>query len=417
MSDAEHVEAIFRSSVNIDKAFTYKFLEPWLGKGLLTSSGKKWHSHRKLITPTFHFKILEAFQEVFAEKSSILVQKLEKEVGNTEGFDVYPYITLCALDIICETAMGTEINAQEDSHSPYVSAIYRASELTLGRMLRPWLHSDFIYSLTRDGKKYKQCLNTLHSFTSKVINERKLSLMKKHYIEEEPDVLGKKRRKAFLDLLLEASEEGGRLTDEEIREEVDTFMFEGHDTTSASLCWTLFLLGNYPQIQERVFEEQSEIFNGSDRLPTTQDVAEMKYLERVIKESLRLYPSVPFIGRALTEEVQVGEYLLPADTHVNIQIYHVNRDPKYFPNPDEFNPDNFLPEKVQGRHPYAYVPFSAGSRNCIGQKFALLEEKTVLSAVIRRFRVRALDRPADITLVAELVLRPLNGIRLVLERR
>ncbi|GLH02316.1 Cytochrome P450 4g15, partial [Gryllus bimaculatus] len=239
-----------------------------------------------------------------------------------------------------KTAMGTEINAQEDSHSPYVSAIYAASELTLARMLRPWLHPDFIYSLTQNGKEYKKCLNILHSFTNKVINERKLSFMKKQCVEEESDVLGKKRRRAFLDLLLEASEEGGKLTDEEIRE-------EGHDTTSASLCWTLLLLGNHPDIQERVFEEQSEIFHGSDRLPTTQDIGEMKYLERVIKESLRLYPSVPFIGRTLTEDVQVGEYVLPQGCQVTLHIYHTHRNPKFFPNPDDFNPDNFLPEKME----------------------------------------------------------------------
>ncbi|KAK7864371.1 hypothetical protein R5R35_010970 [Gryllus longicercus] len=194
-------------------------------------------------------------------------------------------------------------------------------------------------------------------------------------------------------------------------------MFEGHDTTSASLCWTLFLLGNYPDVQEKVFEEQASIFQDSGRQPNTQDLAEMKYLERVIKESLRLYPSVPIIARYLTEDVTVGEHLFPKGSNAILHIYHAHRNPKYFPNPEAFNPDNFLPERVQGRHPYAYVPFSAGSRNCIGQKFALLEEKTVLSAVLRRFRVRALDAPSDVRLYGELVLRPQGGIRLVIEPR
>lgn len=104
-----------------------------------------------------------------------------------------------------------------------------------------------------------------------------------------------------------------------------------------------------------------------ERKITMQDLGEMKLLERVIKEALRLYPSVPFIQRLLDEDVKVGEYLVPKDTTVNIQIYHLHRRPDIYPNPDVFDPDRFLPENSQKRHPYAYLPFSAASRNCIGE--------------------------------------------------
>lgn len=141
--------------------------------------------------------------------------------------------------------------------------------------------------------------------------------------------------------------------------------FQGHDTTSASICWTLFLLGSSPEIQERVYEEINSIFEGDQtRSATMKDLNEMKYLECAIKDSLRLYPSVPFLGRHLFEDVQIGEYLIPAGTTALISTYVLHRDPKVFPKPEHFNPDNFLPENIAGRNPYAYIPFSAGPRNC-----------------------------------------------------
>ncbi|XP_069699694.1 cytochrome P450 4C1-like isoform X2 [Periplaneta americana] len=417
----EFVETVLGSSKHLDKASSYKFLEPWLGTGLLTSTGSKWHSHRKLITPTFHFKILDNFVEVFSEKSEILVNKLKKEIGS-QGFDVYPYITRCALDIICETAMGTPVHAQEDSESDYVTAVYDMSELSIHRMFRPWLYPDWIFNLSPAGRRHNQCLRTLHEFTKRVIQERKQLHEKSQKkpetsAESEDDTLGKKKRKAFLDLLLEASHDGVSLTDEELREEVDTFMFEGHDTTSAAICWTILLLGLHPEIQNRAYEELEEIFQGSDRAPTMKDLTELKYLERVIKESLRLYPSVPMIGRELKEDVQIGSYTIPRGVTATTHIYSIHRNPDHFPNPEVFDPDNFLPERVANRHPYAYIPFSAGPRNCIGQKFALLEEKTMLAYILRNYEVRSLDKMEDVNLMVELILRPEKEIRIIIESR
>ncbi|XP_046655352.1 cytochrome P450 4c3-like [Daphnia pulicaria] len=419
LGGAESVEVVLSSNKIIDKGPEYDFIHPWLATGLLTSTGQKWHQRRKLLTPTFHFKILEDFVQVFNEQSVVLVQRLNEKVG--QDFDVFPYITLCTLDVICETAMGRNVDAQSNKDSEYVKAVYNMGHIIQARQTRPWLQPDWLFRLFPLGSEQKRCLSILHGFTDEVIrerkNEHKLRKAQQQKKTEttpngEDDFISKKPRLAFLDLLIEASQDGKVLSDLDIREEVDTFMFEGHDTTAAAINWSLLLIGNHPEVQEQINEELSRVFGDSDRPVTMTDLSELKYLECCIKEALRLYPSVPFFSRILMEDVAACGYVLPAGASVVAMSYVIHRDPKYFPEPESFKPERFFPENIIGRHPYAYVPFSAGPRNCIGQKFALMEEKIILASVLRRFHVKALDKPSDVPIVTELILRPLDGIRL-----
>lgn len=222
---AEYVEKLIGTAKNLEKSFGYKFIRYWLGDGLLISGGDKWHKHRKIITPTFHFSILETFFEVFSDKSKILVEQLNEHCGTGVPFDIYTYITKVALDIICEAAMGVPIRAQEKGKNDYVDAVYDVTQLIMRRVVRPWLHPSFIYKHTEDGKKFYNCLQKLHGYSTDVIQLRKMT-RKQGQTGQVHRVL-KKRRLAFLDLLLEANENENILTDQEIREEVDTFMFEG----------------------------------------------------------------------------------------------------------------------------------------------------------------------------------------------
>lgn len=420
---ARHMDQILNNAKShLEKGWTYDFVRPWLGDGLLTSSGDKWHERRKILTPAFHFSILESFCEVFNEKSKVLVEKVERFADTGETFKLYPFVTRAALDIIAEAAMGTKVHAQDDVDNKYVAAVYESAELIVRRLLKPWLHPDFIYRLSADGKRFQECLHTMHSFTESVIRSRKEArrATKSKSKESLNSSDGyRKKRHAFLDLLLDQSEKPGQaLSDMDIREEVDTFMFEGHDTTTSGITWALFLLGLHPQIQEDVFTEINTIFEGSDRPATVSDLNKMNLLDRVIKESLRLYPPVPIIGRKLSEPVQVdSQYLLPAGCEVSIELFDMHRDPKHFPDPDRFDPDRFLPENTAGRNPFAYLPFSAGSRNCIGQKFAIYEEKTVISTLLRSYRLRTVGKEEDEEQVQEMITKPRYGIAMTLEHR
>ncbi|XP_069833808.1 cytochrome P450 4V2 [Dendropsophus ebraccatus] len=419
---AETVEPILSTSKHMDKSFAYKFLHPWLGLGLLTSTGEKWRSRRKMITPSFHFAILSEFLEVMNEQSKVLVEKLNGRAGKG-SFNCFMDVTLCALDIICETAMGRKIQAQSNSDSEYIKAIYEMSDLIHRRQKMPWLWPDFIYAYLRSGRRHDKNLRILHSFTDETILERAQELKNaKDSVEQEDDdsteTKKTKKRSAFLDLLLKATdEEGNTLSYKDIREEVDTFMFEGHDTTAAALNWSLFLLGSHPEIQEKVHKELDDAFGQSDRPVTMDDMKKLRYLEAVVKEALRLYPSVPFFARTTTEDCTIRGLTVPKGVSVVVVPYALHRDPEYFPEPEEFKPERFLSENASGRNPYAYIPFSAGLRNCIGQRFALMEEKVVLSAILRNFTVKASQSRDDLCLVGELILRPQDGILIELQKR
>ncbi|CAB3360551.1 Hypothetical predicted protein [Cloeon dipterum] len=420
----EAVQAILSRNKHAEKGFIYKGLKALLGEGLITSKGSRWHAHRKLITPTFHFNILESFLDVFVRRSKELMTRLKEKEG-TECFDISPYTQRLTLDFICETAMGTPIQAQSNERLEIVSAIHKLEEIGIYRMIRPWLLSDWIFMFTKKGREQIKYKNILHSFTDKVIKERK-QLIEQQKKEEgklavvkegEESDFGRKKRAIFMDLLIESSDNGNLLTDEDIREEVNTFMFAGQNTTQLAINYCLFLLGNNLEIQEEVFQELDSIFQGSDRDPTMDDLREMHLLERCIKEALRLFPSVPVIARTLTEDQPMGKHTLPKGADVLILPYVLHRNPEQFPDPEKFNPDNFLPENIKNRHAFSYIPFSAGPRNCIGQKFAMLAEKTILSTILRRYIVKSADTRESLVVVPNTVLVPKRGIKITLNSR
>nr|QLC36648.1 cytochrome P450 4V2 [Kryptolebias hermaphroditus] len=412
---AETVEKVLSSPVHLDKSFAYKFLHPWLGTGLLTSTGQKWRQRRKILTPTFHFSILTDFLHVMNEQAEVLVEKLEKKAGQGP-FNCFSDITLCALDIICETAMGKKIYAQSDSESEYVKSVYRMSDIISHRQRKPWFWPDFIYYWFGQGKEHDRTLKILHSFTQRVIHEKSENMS-----SSDPDSdsdRDPKKRQAFLDMLLKTTDEdGNRLSHQDIQEEVDTFMFEGHDTTAAAMNWTLHLLGSHPEVQWKVHQELQEVFGTSGRPITTEDLKQLKYLDCVIKESLRLFPSVPYFARSLCADCHINGFKIPKGANAIVITYALHRDPRYFPEPEEFRPERFFPQNSVGRPPYAYIPFSAGLRNCIGQRFAQMEEKVVLANILRNFSVEACQKREELCPVGELILRPKQGIRIKLERR
>lgn len=298
--------------------------------------------------------------------------------------------------------MGIKLNAQENKSTDYVEAIKRSTEKAVKRVQRPWLHSNWLFDCTPDGISFNRDLKTLHKFTENVIEARK-----KLFAEQKEQNM-KIKRKAFLDLLLETEEKNpGVLTPMGLQEEVDTFMFEGHDTTSAAIVHALYALATNPEVQKRCWEEQHEIFGSDKREPSREDLQEMVYLEMFIKEVLRLYPSVPYISRTLTEDLKLSDgRIIPSNVNIIVIPFLVHRLKEFWTNPEELQPERFLPGIT--RHPYSYIPFSAGPRNCIGMKFAVLELKSTLSAVVRYCQVEPVT--TKLSLTPNVILKSLEPI-------
>ncbi|XP_071055360.1 cytochrome P450 4C1-like [Onthophagus taurus] len=409
----DYIEVIMKSSTNISKGMGYDPLLPWLGDGVLLSTGNKWFRRRKLLTPAFHFQILKDFVQIFIEKSEVLLHKFENYSDGKE-FDVYPIMLNYTLDIVAEASMNVKIDALTSTNSSYAKAIHLLCQHVMDIQLKPWIKivNNPLFSY---GREIKKNISIVHNFTKKVIQERKKTLFSN--IRQIEEHFGKKRRLCFLDILLQGPDDDVGLTDSEIREEVDTFMFAGHHTTGTSISWTLFLLGNHPEIQESVYEEIKSVLVNNKTPNNIEDLNELKYLECVIKESLRLYPSVPIVMRKLSEDVYLDKFRVPKDCHMIFPIYSVHRSSEYWDNPDEFDPTRFYHANCTGRHPYCYIPFSAGKRNCIGQRFAMYAQKTVLATILKNYKVKSMTKLEDMKPTFEVVLKSCNGINIVLEKR
>ncbi|EAA11717.4 AGAP006049-PA [Anopheles gambiae str. PEST] len=416
----QEAEKILSSTQHTRKSILYRFLHPLMGDGLLCSKGAKWQQRRRILTPAFHFNILPKFLTIFQEESEQLVRRLDRLADGVQDVVLQPIVTSFALHTICETAMGVKLDAYREADE-YKQKVYEVGEMLVHRTMSPWLYSDRVYRLLGYDGPLAKSLKPIHHFTRSIIRQRKETFQAAQLTAdsttEENMYFGSKQRYAMLDTLL-AAEAKQQIDEEGIREEVDTFMFEGHDTTAAAIMFTLILLAIEQDVQERCYGELQEVLDRSSSDPrSVQDYQNLPYLDRVIKESLRLYPPVAFISRTTSGELVVDGTTFPHNTMSHIHIYDLHRDPVQFPDPERFDPDRFLPEVAEKRNPYAYVPFSAGPRNCIGQKFAQLEMKTVLVAVLERFRLKPVTRREEIVFMADLVLRAKTPLKVRLERR
>ena len=421
-----HDPDVLMSLVKTPKADSmYSLFDPWLGRGLLLASGKRWARNRRLLTGAFHFDILKPYVETYNIAVDELIANWTEHARNTPNTPLAAYKSIAhlTLDILLRCSFSYESNCQKESvDSPYINAVFSLSRLMLERFLNLFhfsLHNTLYMYCTSSGREFKRACDVVHEHADTIIKERKAILGLKDSsgdINTEEVLAQAKRnhkRLDFIDILLTARDERGEgLTEREVRYEVDTFTFEGFDTTAHGLCWTLYCLATHPEHQDKCREEVNEVL-GDRQYVEYDDLARLPYLTSCIKEALRLFPPVYIITRQLDADTQVGEHLLPKDMMMFFRFYNIHRHPKHWKDPEQYNPLRFAHFNTDS-NPFAYVPFSAGQRNCIGQHFTMNNERVILARIIRQFRFKMADG-FEIDTLFGILIHLKNDIQLIIE--
>nr|KAF6400752.1 cytochrome P450 family 4 subfamily F member 11 [Rousettus aegyptiacus] len=330
--------------------------------------------------------------------------------------NVFEHISLMALDSLQKCIFSFDSDCQAKP-SDYIAAILELSALVAKRHNLTFMNKDFLYYLTPDGWRFRRACRLVHDFTDAVIQQRRRTLIS----QGSHDFLKAKAKAKTLDfidvLLLAKDKDGKELSDEDIRAEADTFMFEGHDTTASGLSWILYNLARHPEYQERCRQEVQELLKDHEpKEMEWDDLTKLPFLTMCIKESLRLYPPVFGILRYCAQEILLPDgRVVPKGNFCAISIFEIHRNPSVWLDPEVYNPFRFDPKIPQKRSPLAFIPFSAGPRNCIGQTFAMTEMQVVLALTLLRFRILPDDAEPEPRRKPELILRAEGGLWLRLE--
>lgn len=343
----------------------YRVLRQSMGEGLVTSDGEFWARQRRQIQPMFHQRIVNGFDAAINRATSDLVARWQGRAAG-EPFALDREMSRLTFRIVGETLFGAALEAHADDVATLLDDI-NVNPKTLPALLTllPWLP-------TPGNRRFKRHMQQLDDIVYGVIKARRDSG------EERQDLLG---------LLLAArDEDGAAMPTQQIRDESVTLMLAGHETSATALDWTFHLLGQHPDIETRLLEELDLVLGG--RPAQASDLARLPYLKQVVQESMRLYPPVWGISRRSEEDAEFGGYRIPQGAYVVILPYTLHRHPDWWPDPERFDPDRFSPARSEGRHSYAYLPFSAGPRACIGIGMSMLEIQLVLAQVVPQFAVR-----------------------------
>ncbi|XP_035776118.1 cytochrome P450 4c21-like [Anopheles albimanus] len=412
-SHPDIVHAVLTHPDCLEKPFFYDFAK--LEHGLFGAPYPTWKTQRKALNPSFNFRILNSFIPVFIKCSNLLVSNLEKAVDQGgKTVSVLPYISKCTLEMVCGTTIGCDV-LERSGKDTLLHNIDRWSELVAKRMLNVHQYADVLYRFMKDCAEEAQCRTLCYGYFDSIVASIKKQMKNIKGVEDQEDF---KKPQIFVNQLLSVKHNGNPFTDEEIAHNIYTIIVAGNDTTARQVSHTCLFLAMHPDIQERVYQEIMEVFPITDQEIEMDDLKKLSYMERVLKESLRLAPSGPNIARQAFRDVEIGGLAIPSGSLIALSIYAMHRRKDIWgPDADRFDPDRFLPERSVGRNANAFMPFLVGSRNCIGGRYAMIGMKIMLSYIVRWFRMSTKQTMADMRFRFDLTLKLESGYEVFLEKR
>jgi cytochrome P450 len=340
-------------------------LERALGKGLLTSDGERWRHQRRLMAQAFVPRRIQSYGAAMARVTDAGLRRWR----DGAEVNVHQEMSRLTMEVVADVLFGSGLAAQDvalvrDSMETVNEFFANSPEAVV--LLPAWVP-------TPRNRRMNAAVASLDALIYQIIARRRAG-------EPRDDLLGT--------LLAAQDDDGARMSDGQLRDEAMTLFLAGHETTALALAHTLYLLGTHPEVAERLRAELDAVLG--DRLPTADDARALPFTERVLKESLRLYPPAWTTGREAAEEVEVGGYRIPKGAQILASPWVVQRDARWFPDPERFDPDRWEGARGKETPRFAYFPFGGGPRVCIGSHFAMLEATLMLALIARRWRVELL---------------------------
>jgi cytochrome P450 len=389
-SDIEYV--LVKNPSNFVKSRDYRALKSVLGNGLLTNEGPPWQKQRKLVQPTFRHENTDRYADVMVLATTRMLDTWRD--GETR--DIHQQLMALTLGIVAEALFGSDVSGHAGGVEQALAVLMNQFDGMAG--LAFLLPEKLPLPSTL---KFKRSVAQLDKIIYAIIHERRSA---------------RGPSNDLLEMLLRSQDEqGSQMSDEQLRDEVMTLFLAGHETTANALAWTWYLLAQHPEIEARLFQEIGDVLHG--KVPTAIDVMRLTYTEMVVKESMRLYPPAWAVGRQAIGEFEMGGYKFPAGTNIAILQWSTQRDARFFPEPEKFDPGRWSAEFLK-RHAlprFAYFPFGGGPRVCVGAGFAMMEAILLLATMAQRYRMK-LAAKWKVKLLPSVTLRPRNGIQMVLER-
>lgn len=393
---AQQVLATQAANFRKDNNF-YEELRVSFGNGLLTSQDDDYLRQRRLVQPLFTRRSVDTYATAIAAEVDRLTATWRAE--GRETADVVHEMGRLALRAVARILFGTDVDAAVgivERCFPVLAGYVTKRGYAPRNIPREWP--------TPGNRKAAAAHEELYAVCDRVIADRRAA------------GAGDGERDLLTLLMGAGGEEGSGVEGfdaTELREQVLVFMLAGHETTATSLAFALHLLGQHPEVQRRVHEELDEVLQG--RTPGADDLDALPYLGRVLKEAMRLFPAAPAIGRRAVEATEIDGYLIPAGADVIVAPWVTHRHPRYWEDPERFDPDRFTPEAEAARPRYAWFPFGGGPRACIGQHFSMLESVIALAMILQSYELEAID--TEVPLGSAITLQALGPARCRLKPR